>query len=208
MKTKGSLRRITAETRNTIYEEALKDRVISRIVLAQKLEQKLGDKSPSLDTLEKLISSARNHPPSILDNPWSIGTSSKYDISAYVFPLLVDIRKVLGKEYPTIRESLWISRLYPILKRRIRTAFPNDEGKLQGYIYFIAQQYARYEQIAEIMKKPYPDTTSLDEIYFSGNGPLDINEGFISVTFGSDSLNFYRKLKGVKNERLHHKEEI
>lgn len=113
----GSLRRISIEMRSHIFEAALKKekRAKSRSVLADELEAEFGDKSPSLNTLEKLISEARNHPVSPLDEQWSVGSLAQYDIPPEALPAVMYIYEKRQRELEidfTIREALWIARLH------------------------------------------------------------------------------------------------
>lgn len=224
MKTKGSLRRILDETRNIIDINAIakENQLKSREVLAEELVEKLGDKSPSLETLKKLISQARNHPPDKLDTPWTIGACLKYDIPDFAIPMLIEIQRRTkagtplnipqanpqkqkaidnankqGEREPTIRQARWFARLYHSLEMVI------EETKLnkppiwkQGIHFIIASQYAERERVSEMLGKDYPDTSELDKLYFI-NKDLDIVEGMLINSFPPDAREFYqREIKG------------
>ncbi len=160
MKVKGSLRRISDKMRGQIFEYALKEenRTKSRSILAGELEAKFGDKSPSLDTLMKLISQARNHAPLELDKPWSLGSFVECEIPPDLVPLVMALDFGLQGQGQrlTIRQAKWIVRLsgLPFFKDG-----KNDDGQLLSW----ARGFALHEQIWEARgKKNKFDSSELD----------------------------------------------
>jgi hypothetical protein len=61
--------------------------------------------------------------------------------------------------YLTIRRALWIVKLLPLLKEK------DAKGIDLTKLYIIASIYSRREQLSEIDKKPYADTSDLDKIF-------------------------------------------
>jgi len=154
--------------------------------------QKIPDSEiPGEDAIIKRITKLRKtvvaHPPSDLDNPFTIGDCLKYQIT--LTPALLteyqsglkyenegDYEKTL-KEFnvpldealpasTTIREARWLNLLYPHLMSRIKAKRPELKPLVQlGRVSFIAGQYASLEQICEISERPM-DTRYLDTTYF------------------------------------------
>jgi len=164
MKKPGSLRRISEKMRDEIIEAALEDENISRKDLALILENRYGDKTPSLDTLERMISQARNHPPSSLDNPWSLGSCLEKGISADV---IVPIQRqcLHYGRFLTTRRARWYSVLHPVLFPLLERAYPEQEEENQIRLLQIASFYTHAEQIAKSKKECYPDTRGLDNTF-------------------------------------------
>lgn len=176
MKTKNSLRQISPEMRAEIHQEALKNKSKPRGELAHELRRKFRAKSPTLETLKREISKARNHT-SELDYLWSIGCCIRYNIPGELIPVLINYQKT---PFPiTIRTARWIAKIYhavtPILKKKYPDkTLPNELRLLE-----IAEIYARVELMSELANK-HPDTSELDKLYF-------ILEDFSSLH--EDSLN-------------------
>lgn len=175
MKTKGSLRRIAPETRAKIYEAAIEYRKTPRSKLAEELAVKLGKESPSLDTLEKEISKARNHSPSELDRPWSIGACIKYNIPSEIVPVLIQLQEwvysndALPFGTLSIRKAKWYALLYPVLYPMNKTSGENPFDKFLRIVIAV-EQYNLKDQIAELIGKEYEDTSDLDDTYFIKDG--------------------------------------
>ena len=110
--------RIKPTVKKVIVYEALKDRNKPRRQLVVELIdiiEGMGEIAPAEETLEKLISRARNHPVSPLDAPWSLGCLAKYDIPPEALPKVMFIyekRLREAEQHFTIREVLWIARLH------------------------------------------------------------------------------------------------
>lgn len=109
-------RRIKDWVKWYIRTEALKNRVEPRDSVAERIETYLEDKEPipSRDTLNKMISSARNsNDPE--DNPWSVSALAlaDYNIPPETLPVVMNAwAKALVEDKPlTIRQVKWIARL-------------------------------------------------------------------------------------------------
>jgi hypothetical protein len=129
-----------------IGTEAGKNRAEPRDSVAQRIEEFLKDKEsvPSRDTLNKMISSARNSNDSE-DNPWSVLALADYDIPPEALPIVMNAWvKALVDDAPlTIRQVKWIARLYCIL------------GNIDGLI-VRASEYASREKAIKLTGA-YPD---------------------------------------------------
>jgi hypothetical protein len=113
---------IKPSIKSLICEYALTKRQIPRNALAVELieliKDKMGEAPPAEETIIKLITEARSHPKSELDLPWSLGWLSKYEIPPEALPTVLLITGKRIKEsnmHLTIREALWIGRLYKIV---------------------------------------------------------------------------------------------
>lgn len=119
MNTKRGRKAIKPSIKNLIFAKALKDKGMPRLALAIELRnliEEMGEIPPTEETIMRLISKARNHPASPLDEPWSIGTLAEYDITPEAFPKIVEIQNLRRNvEKPlTIREAKWVGRLYTL----------------------------------------------------------------------------------------------
>jgi len=136
MKRIGSLRKIASEVKRQIADYALKSEK-PRTEVAQELQVILGNRSPSEDTLLKMISHARSAE-SPLDKPWHLDKTP--DLSAEAIAAIFEVQLWLEKvkeSYPTagikewtedftngemtttvypltMREALWISKLHKV----------------------------------------------------------------------------------------------
>jgi len=148
-------------------------------VRLQDLIERMGEVSPTEDTLVRMISEARNKQPSELEKPWSIGACAHYNIPSDIIPILIMLQrlKAAGDEEKslgeiTIREARWVARLYPAAEPVInKLAIGNDRGL--WWLYFIASGYVQRERVSEQMNEQYPNTSDLDRLYFG-------NEDFLS----------------------------
>src|SRR4030065_755843 len=90
--------KISLEVRRMIIGQAIHDnKNMPRRALAVRLQdliEKMGEISPTEDTLAKLISEARNQQPSELDQPWSIGACAQYNIPPAIIPVLIRIQEL------------------------------------------------------------------------------------------------------------------
>jgi hypothetical protein len=163
MKKKGDLWRISMTTRNHIakYISAPENKEKSREMMANELEQQLGNQAPTLDTIKKMISKMRNtiNP---IDRLWHLGTIIEYPIPpeglAKVFEVLCQYGRpplrqkgAWGMDI-TIREALWISRL---------SALPMPIDFLERR----ALNYANAERISELTGVPFETREKDEEIY-------------------------------------------
>lgn len=114
--------KISPQIKRYIVVEALKDKHIPRKILAEELKEKIDNsgmgRSPSPETLEKLISKARNHELHSEDKPWTLVRSS--EITADAIPVVLRLWKqqlnLFGPQLPfTIRQAKWITRLYKVI---------------------------------------------------------------------------------------------
>ena len=126
-----------------VSQQALVNRTEPRDSVAERIETYLEDKEPvpSRDTLNKMISSARNNPDP-KDKPWSLLTLSDYDIAAEALPTVFELWAYALGEYKnplTIREIKWAARLYRII-----------EDDLEGLL-LLSIQYAAYEKSIELL---------------------------------------------------------
>jgi len=142
-------------------------------VRLQELIERMGEVSPTEDTLTRMISEARNKQPSELEKPWSIGACTYYNIPTDMIPVLIKIQK-LKAEYGdeeemskvlTLREARWIARLYHVAEPLISELSNVEENNLL-WLDFIASSYVQRERVSEQMNEQYPDTTDLDRLYF------------------------------------------
>ncbi|MDP2729554.1 MAG: hypothetical protein Q8O55_03615 [Dehalococcoidales bacterium] len=169
----GRGRRISSEVRQLIISQAIHDsKTMPRRALAVRLQdliEKMGEVSPTEDTLARMISEARNKQPSELERPWSIGACSYYNIPHDMIPVLIKIQK-LKAEYGddedvsrvlTVREARWMARLYRVAEPLISEL---SDGLL--WLDFIASSYVKRERVSEQMNEQYPNTADLDRLYF------------------------------------------
>jgi len=166
--------KISNEVRRLIISQAIHEsKNMPRRALAVHLQdiiERMGEVSPTEDTLIRMISEARNQQPSPLDQPWSIGTSARYEIPAEIIPLLVKLQKLMaGKAGAlreiTIREAKWASLLYQAAKPITDKLFIDEEGSLWLFS-LIVSAYAQRERVSEQMSEQYPKTSDLDKLYF------------------------------------------
>jgi hypothetical protein len=139
--------RIKPTVKRVIVWEAVKDRNKPRrqvMVELQNIIESMGEIVPAEETLEKLISQARNHPVSDLDAPWSVGCLAKYDMPPDALPIVMKIyegRLREEEQHFTIREALWIARLHKII---------DDPIVLERF----ASAYALRDQVDWILNSP------------------------------------------------------
>jgi hypothetical protein len=169
--------KIPNEVRQLIISQAIYDsKTMPRRALAvrlQELIERMGEVSPTEDTLARMISEARNKQPNELEKPWSIGACAQYNIPSDVIPVLIKIQKLKAVEDKegslgeiTIREARWIARLYPAAEPLIsKLAFGDDRRLL--WLLFIADNYAQRERVSEQINEQYPNTSDLDRLYFA-----------------------------------------
>jgi len=174
--------KISNEVRRLIIGQAIHDsKNMPRRALAVRLQdiiEKMGEISPSEDTLVKMISEARNKQPSELDQPWSIGACDEYNIPPDIIPTLIRLQKLKAVydegESPgkiTIKEARWVARLYPVAEPVIDRLFKNEEGSL-WWLSLIVNSYVQRERVSEQMSEQYPNTSDLDRLYFASENFL------------------------------------
>jgi hypothetical protein len=148
-------------------------------VRLQELIEKMGDVSPTEDTLTRMISEARNQQPSELDQPWSIGACAEYNIPPDITPILIKIQKLKAANNEekgslggiTIREAQWVTRLYLVAEPLVNRIFDGDENRL-WWLTLIVSSYVQRERVSEQMNEQYPNTSDLDGLYFANEDPF------------------------------------
>ena len=142
--------RIKPIVRRTIVGEARDARNKNKprrqlMVELQTIIERMGEIVPSEETLEKLISWARNHPKSPLDEQFSLASLAEYHIPPEAVPVIVWVyRKRLREEetHFTIRQALWIARLH---------TFFNPATDVDDWAFV----YALREELCEILGEPF-----------------------------------------------------
>jgi len=174
--------KISNEVRRLIIGQAIHDsKNMPRRALAVRLQdiiEKMGEISPSEDTLVKMISEARNKQPSELDQPWSIGACDEYNIPPDIIPILISLQKLKDKDQGesrlwkmTIREARWVARLFPVAEPLVNKAFTDEESSL-WWLSLIVSSYMQRERVSEQMNEQYPNTSDLDRLYFANEDPF------------------------------------
>ena len=168
---------ISNEVRQLIISQAIHDsKNMPRRALAVRLQdliEKMGQISPTEETLMRMISEARNRQPSELDQLWSIGVCAQYNISPDIIPVLIRMQqlrarsgfKVLQQEL-TIREARWFARLHPVVETLTRKQFPYDPEMRLRFLSLIVSAYVQRERVSELMNERPPDTSELDRTFF------------------------------------------
>lgn len=150
-------RNMSITVRRLIAEAAVTNPKKPRRALAielQNLIERMGEVVPSEETIEKLISQARNHDPHPQDNPWSLVSVEQYpnlfspEALPSVLQAWVYVREHLKCSF-TIRQAKWVARLYAVIKD-----IPNLISK--------ALCYAQIELIASIIPGGEIETSGAD----------------------------------------------
>ncbi|MFC1955220.1 hypothetical protein ACFLWZ_01580 [Chloroflexota bacterium] len=175
--------KISNEVRRLIIGQAIHDsKNMPRRALAVRLQdliEKMGEISPTEDTLVKMISEARNKQPSVIDQPWSIGACAKYNIPPDIIPILIKIQKSKAADNEeqnslgeiTIREAQWIARLLPVAEPLINQIHGDDDSRL-WWLSLIVSSYVQRERVSEQMNEQYPNTFDLDGLFFANEDPF------------------------------------
>jgi len=176
--------KISPKIRELIILRALDEPRIPRDAVAIHLVdeiERMGLTPPSEDTIMKMISRTRNHEPNPLDNPWSIGSSIRYDFSPDIIPVLIEVQKLqmqseyeAAKERLTIRQAQWIARLYPLVTEIYVRKYSVDLDEFKKpvnkeylwMVHVISAMYAQKQKMSEIIGIEYQDTTEYDEKFF------------------------------------------
>ena len=155
MTTKRGRPGIKPHIRQLICVKALENKT-PRLALAIELKnliEEMGELPPSEETMMRLISEARNHPNSPLDEPWSVATLDDYPIPPDVLPVVLEL-SVHMREFQTftIRNAKWAARICRTTTKWIELAK-------------MVLKYSATEMIHEITKSSF-DSTELDlELY-------------------------------------------
>ena len=121
-----------------------------------------------------------------LDRDWNLGSLSELGPTYYLSPeslthilLVLDFSKrylklPFNEPYPplTIRQAIWIARLYPIISQRNRIKNPQkDLPQLCKKLWDWSEAYATHERISKAFSPPF-DTTELDQALLEGATPV------------------------------------
>lgn len=160
---KGRPKALKPTIKGLIIDRAIKNRRMPREFLAQELIKEietLGEIAPTEETLKSYISQARSKELAYIDaTEWSIGACAKfYDrISPESIPILLKIKQFIGLQKFTIRQAIWVSRLYPLI-----LDFYNEEEKFKEVIWAWSDAYAREERISELTNSKF-EPSELDQ---------------------------------------------
>jgi hypothetical protein len=228
MKRKGSLRRISPEMKQQISDYVFRSENTdkSRETMANEIEAlllKSGQRSPSLDTIKKMISTFRNKS-NPLDMPWHLGTLKDYHLSEYAVNRIFLLKPFAEHREPvfngglqpwqviTIRDALWIAKLSAL-------------NMSLEWLWDCTQEYSRQERFAELAGTSF-DSSDLDNdladalvkhpnIFWLSNPKMAIVEMFqdkefdaarkITTTKGylRPVLEYLIKKEEAQNERTH-----
>ena len=177
--------KISREVRQLIIGQAIHDsKNMPRRALALRLQdiiEKMGEISPTEDTLARLISEARNKQPSEIDQPWSIGANAQYNIPPDIIPVLIRLQRFRRTNQRkgewgelTIREARWFARLYPVAEPIVNKTLIDDNGRL-WLLSLIITCYVQRERVSEQMNEQYPNTSDLDRLFFANEDVLSNN---------------------------------
>lgn len=162
-----------ARTQRKIPREFLANELIKEI-------EESGEIPPTLETAKRYISKARNSDNPI-DQPWTLSCCSEYSsfFPPDSIPILigykqwfndllkesdVEFRKFFGLSPSdfSIRHSIWIIRLKPLIEETFADLMANDEQVRFGYPVTIAMVYEMAEMASEIMGEDHFDSSDLD----------------------------------------------
>jgi hypothetical protein len=177
----------------------------------------------------KLISKSRNNPDSPIDALWSLGTLSEYPIPTDALPIVMSIweRRLMqldADEYLTIREALWVARLYKLIELNKPKHIPPDvrdyisdyviknrkepdslpvselahEITVEDLVEDWASTYAGYEQLSEMEGEPF-DSYELDthiclDVYEYWGERRGNEIEGIAADYGLDRSDYYKLL--------------
>lgn len=154
---------ISNAVKTLVTQEALNYRNKPRRALVTELTDlvsRMGERVPSEENLERMISWARNHAPHPEDAPWALAASIKHGIPTEATPTVLRIWKLclVRGEPLSIREAKWIAWLQTIRK---------DTENLLVW----SRAYALRERACEALGKPC-DTSDLDAALIMGQWEL------------------------------------
>ena len=194
----GKAEKILEKYNELISQGKSKARRISKSSIEHKLadlrhDGKIPPAAANLPTEERPLDSETSWS---LDEPWSVGCLAKYDIPSEALPSVMSAykKRLAENDVLTIREALWIGRLYGVID-------PKD------LVYDWAFLYALEEQISEILGKPF-DSRNLDsemmyDPYYARETQREIAIWEIGEKYGADPV----KLKDL-NLSIEQTEEI
>lgn len=150
---------IKPTVRRHIISEALQNRKKPRRALAVELMstiERMGEIVPSEETIERLISKARNHEDP-RDKPWSTASMADYPIPAEALPSILELwvwtRENLTSNL-TIRQAQWAARFYTVTKD-VKT------------LYYLSKIQALSEVTHDISGTPFDSSPHFDLSIFS-----------------------------------------
>ncbi len=180
-------KQICEEKRGLGWSEGLiREEVESRLPGISRIQKYLVELTPKLNK------------PSDLDNPWYLGLMLKpeYNISPEAVSYILMVQDWAEKnptdlwkqphEPLTIRQALWVSRLYGIISpnpKATKKNLPKMLYSIAHYLYQWAESYATRERICELSGTPF-NTKSLDK---------SLREGGEPITVDKTTITFYRK---------------
>lgn len=187
---KSKPRELKPSIKRLIIYRSITQRKIPREFLANELIkeiEEIGEIPPTLETAKRYISKARNSENPI-DKPWTLACCSEYSsfFPPDSIPILIgykqwlnDLLKESDVEYRnyfglsasdfSIRHSIWIIRLKPLIEQTFADLMANDEQVRLGYPVMIAMVYALAEMTSEIMGEDHFDSSDLDRALFAGD---------------------------------------
>jgi hypothetical protein len=141
---------ISPSVKKLIQYVALKDRRPRRPIALglQRQIEGIGEPVPGKETLERMISAIRNRAAAEEDGPWHVGTLVRHPMpSEALSTVLRAWADALQQDRPfTIREALWVARLFHIFKE----AGPVDDIRL---LTEIARDYAMAERVDSLTEE-------------------------------------------------------
>ncbi len=95
-----------------------------------------------------------------IEQPWGIGACAEYydRISPESIPILMRVEQLKGLQTFSIRQAIWVSRLYPL----IMETYNNEDEKFKVDIWAWSSTYAHMERVSEMTNSKL-DTSELDQ---------------------------------------------
>lgn len=156
----------------------------------------LKGKGPGLSAVQKELTKIRKSPSRPFDKPFSLASLAEYDIPPEARPAVMSAykRRLAEDDVLTIREALWIGRLYGVIE-------PKD------LVCDYAFLYATEEMVSEIRGKPFDsrdlDIVMIQDVYHARETQREIAIWDIAKKYGADPV----KLKDL-NLSIEETEEI
>jgi len=183
-------RALTPTVKRLIVHRAISQRHFPREYLANELIKEIneaGEKPPTLETVKRYISKARNarNP---LDEPWTLACCSDYPqfFPPESIPIILYYKDALTQmesdpQYPykqffdpplsaiSIRWAIWTVRLEPLIKHLFPKLMIDDEPLPDTFPFVIAMTYAMAELASELLHEDHFDSRDLDNALFTGD---------------------------------------
>ena len=142
--------KVSPTVKELVRYVALKDKRPRRVVAIdlQRQIKVIEEPIPEVETLERLISSMRNQTLDEQDNSWHVNTIVRYPMPYEALPTVLKVwaDAVEGDRSFTIREALWVARLYHAFK----DAGLSDDLELLNEV---ATHYAMREKAVSLTEK-------------------------------------------------------